>query len=335
MAQLIECIPNVSEGRDRAKINELAQAIKNAEGVNLLNIDRNEAANRTVFTFAGEAKNVMMAAGNLIAKSCELIDMTSHHGEHPRMGAVDVCPFVPISGITMDELTKMAEQFAQKTAAQNNIAVYLYENNARQPHRTRLEQIRKGEYEGLSEKMKSTDWIPDFGPATFNPTFGAMVCGTRNFLVAYNINLNTKDVKIAKYIAGQIRQSGHTEIIDGEKRAVSGLFAHLKAIGWYISDFNCAQVSTNITNMDSAPMHEVYETVKRLAQEAGTDVNGSELIGLVPYRAIQVAGKHYAPERNLTEQIFAAIDAMGLGSVKPFNVNERILEIKAGWIPEL
>lgn len=331
MAQIIECIPNVSEGRNLGTIKELEYAVTGTEGVALLNTDTNIAANRTVFTFAGEAEHVFRAAGKLIAKASELIDMSKHTGEHPRMGAVDVCPFVPVSGINTEELSEMTETFAQQIAKELGIAIYLYEQNARKPHRKRLEQIRKGEYEALAGKINTEDWAPDYGPTQFNAKFGAMVCGTRDYLIAYNINLQTKEVSAAKNIAGQIRESGYSIMSGGAKRTVAGKFSNLKAIGWYIEDFGCSQVSTNITNIHTTPMHQVFETVKKLAQETGCEVNGSELIGLVPFMAMQEAGEFYAPGIKPAEQIREAIRVMGLNSVKKFDPNERILEIKAGW----
>lgn len=335
MAQLIECIPNISEGRDNAKIAEIAAVIQEHKAVILLNIDTNKAANRTVFTFAGEAADVFLAAGALITKAGELIDMAAHTGEHPRMGAVDVCPFVPISGISTEELMQMTEQFAEKTAEKNGISLYMYEYNAKWPHRKRLEQIRKGEYEGLAAKIATQDWKPDYGCAEFNAKFGAMVTGTRDYLIAYNINLATKNAGVAKKIAEQIRESGKTQIENGERKNIPGIFAGLKAIGWYISDFGCAQVSMNITNMKTAKMHEVFETVKRLAQELGTDTAGSELIGMMPFEALRASGEYYSEGESIDRQIEIAIARLGLNSVKAFEPNEQILEIKAGWMREL
>ncbi len=335
MGKLIECIPNISEGRNREIIKELAQTIEESEGVRLLNTDSNEAANRTVFTFVGEADKVFEAAGRLVAKASELIDMSKHSGEHPRIGAVDVCPFVPISGINLGGLTSMVEKFAEQTAELNGIPIYMYEKNAKWEHRKRLEQIRKGEYEGLVEKIKMKEWKPDYGAAEFNAKFGAMVTGVRNFLIAYNINLDTKDTGIAKRIAEQIRQSGKNETVNGEKRNIPGIFTDLKAIGWYISDFGCAQVSTNITNMQTTPIYEVFETVKRLAKLEGVETKGSELIGMIPYIAMETAGNYYAKGKGIREQILEVTERLGLNSVKKFEPNDQILEIKAGWMGKL
>jgi len=328
--ELIECIPNVSEGRNTSVIEALKHAICSVKGVNLLNVDSNVAANRTVFTFCGSSVNVIAAAKILISEASQTIDMTNHTGEHPRIGAVDVCPFVPISGITVEQLAKMVNAFALDIAEQLGIPTYLYEHNAKHGYRKRLEQIRKGEYENLQQKLLLPEWKPDYGPTNFNRTFGALIIGTRNFLVAYNINLATKDVNIAKKIAGKIRESGYKKATKNAPNTTTpGLFKNVKAIGWYIADFQCAQVSTNITDIETVKIYDVFECVKKLAEKMGVAVTGSEIIGLLPYQVLFEAGLYYS-SLSQKDMLQTAIKRLNLSDTKPFSIENQVLEIKVG-----
>ncbi len=336
--QIIECIPNFSEGRNRAVIEAIANSIKEVIGVKLLHIDIGHAANRTVMTFVGEPKNVCQAAFNAIKTASLLIDMNEHTGRHPRMGAVDVCPFVPISNVSVEETVKYVDELAKKVGNELQIPIYLYEQSQKNTARNNLSIIRSGEYEGWKEKIKLADWQPDFGPSAFNLKSGATVMGVRTFLVAYNINLNTKDAKIADAIAKEVRASGKIAILknaDGipEKKRVHGKLKHLKAIGWYIDDYQKAQVSMNITNPYETKMHTVFDTVNLLAKSFGVMATGSELIGMVPLQFLKEAGLYYLHKENKYSESLSnrdilqfAVKAMGLDDLKPFILEERVIE---------
>lgn len=328
---ILECVPNFSEGRDRNKIDAIASAIRAVDGVSLLHIDISAAANRTVMTFAGEAEPVIEAAYRAIQKAAVVIDMRLQEGVHPRIGATDVCPLVPLSGITMDEAVVYSHQLAERVGA-SGIPVYLYEYSASKPHRKALPDIRKGQYEKFAERMKHPDWQPDFGPAEFNASTGATVIGARDILVAFNISLNTKDVNKANYIAERIRERGYMEGANGLRKKVPGLLPKLRAIGWYMADFECAQVSMNLLDYKTTSPLKVWETCSLLAEEAGTSLVGSEVIGLIPESCLLEAGTFmYMKEQQIIppdKQLLnhTAIEHMGLNKVKPFEPQEKVLE---------
>lgn len=331
--QIIECIPNFSEGKNTNTLAAISAAIKSIAGVKLLHVDRGEAANRTVFTFAGAPQAVAEAAFQAIKVAGALIDMRTQKGEHPRIGATDVCPLVPIANITMEEVKEYAIELGPRVAKELNIPVYLYEHSANFPERKNLATIRSGEYEGLAQKMKLPEWQPDFGKQ-FNARTGATVLGARDFLIAYNANLDTDSVKIANQIARTIRESGQlVKKENGEKIRIPGECKSLKAIGWYIEEYGKAQVSMNLTNFKITGIHEAYEACKKAAEKYGVTVTGSELIGLIPLRAILDAGYFYAnqsgqPSTELTEKelLQIAVKALGLGELSPFNLEERVIE---------
>ncbi len=326
MSKLIECVPNFSEGRNITTIRAIAEAVQAVPQVQLLHIDRGEAANRTVFTFAGAPEAVVEAAFQAIQVASECIDMRVQQGEHPRIGATDVCPLIPISGISLTETTAYAQQLAQRVNRALDIPIYLYEAAATSAARRNLARIRKGEYEGLAEKMQQADWKPDYG-THFNAKTGATVIGARNFLIAYNVNLNTKDVKLAKAIAAAIRESGRKVRVGDAWQRIPGHCKSLKAIGWYIEEYKQAQVSMNLTDFSITGMHTAFEACKKEAIARGVQVTGSELIGLVPLEALLDAGKYYAPTAD-TEKIFvnAAIEGLGLSDLQLFQANERVIE---------
>ncbi|HON52531.1 MAG TPA: glutamate formimidoyltransferase [Bacteroidales bacterium] len=331
--ELIECVPNISEGCNSELIEQIAKVISSVSGVKLLHIDAGKAANRTVYTFVGFPESVVEAAFNMFEFVIKHIDMAQHTGTHPRIGAVDVCPLIPIQGISLEQTKQYAEQLAKRVGEELHVPVYLYEQNAKYIHRTRLEQIRSGEYEGFSQKMQSEGWDPDYGPHVFNPKTGASVIGARNFLLAYNINLVSSDVTIAKHIAARIRESGgnYTDMF-GKKHVSKGLLRGVKAIGWYIPEYDVVQVSTNITDFNLVSMYKVYCEVQKLAIQYGTNVRGSELIGLVPYDALHNAGKEILQQKPsvANDTIQAAIQELGLQDVKEFTPQKQILEYVAG-----
>jgi glutamate formiminotransferase/formiminotetrahydrofolate cyclodeaminase len=320
---LIECVPNFSEGKNRATIEAIVEAIKSVEGVQLLHVDVGAAANRTVVTFVGAPEAVVEGAFRGIEKASMLIDMQQHKGTHPRIGATDVCPLVPIHNISLEEVAVWAKILGQRVAAALNIPVFLYEAAATAPHRKNLAAIRKGAYEGLRDKMAQLQWKPDFGDA-FNAKSGATVIGARPFLIAYNVNLNTTSVEIAREIAAEIRTSG--QIINGIQ--VLGQLKCLKAIGWYIEEYGKAQVSMNLTDFSITGMHHAFEACKASAEAKSVSITGSELIGLVPLAALLDAGKFYASSHSYTESecIAWAIHHLGLNELAPFSAKERVIE---------
>lgn len=333
MQKIIECVPNFSEGRDQAVIKEIAGSIEAVRGVKLLGVEPDADYNRCVVTFVGEPDPVVDAAFAATKKASELIDMSIHHGEHPRMGAADVVPFVPVSGVTMEDCVRCANIFGKRVGEELGIAIYLYEEAARSPERRNLSNIRKGEYEGLPVKIHERAWRPDYGPAAFNAKSGATVTGARVFLIAYNVNLNTPRKELAHEIALRIRESGRTvKDAQGNATKVPGLLKSVKAMGVLLERFNIAQVSINLTNFNITPPHVAFEEVKKIARELGAEVTGSEIIGLIPKDALLMAGKFYAessgePEDALLEK---AIAALGLSQLDPFVPSKKVIDFMIG-----
>jgi len=341
--KLVECVPNISEGR-RAEIYEaVAAAAASVSGVTLLNVDPGADTNRTVITFVGEPEAVLEGAFQLIRKGIELIDMSTHRGAHPRIGAVDVVPFVPVSDVTMDECAGLARRLGQRVGRELGVPVYLYEYACSAPHRRNLADIREGEYEGFARKLNDPQWKPDFGPTKFVPRSGAIVIGARKFLVAYNVNLNTMNRRLANRVAFDIRERGRMKrdsqgnpVLDDKGQPVwePGLLKSVKAIGWVIPEYGCAQVSINLTDLDIAPLHIAFETCDERARERGLRVTGSEIVGLVPRSVLLEAGRFYlqrmghpvgVPESAL---MHTAIRSLGLSEVKPFDPKERVIEYR-------
>lgn len=328
MKPIIECVPNFSEGKDEKTLAALAAAIKSVEGVKLLHQDGGKAANRTVYTFAGEVSAVFEAAYRAIAVAVDRIDMRKQKGEHPRIGACDVCPFIPISGISLKELIPMTQSFAQRVSRDFNIPIYLYEASASSEARKNLANHRIGQYEGLQRRIESKKWLADYG--NYNPQFGGCVMGARNFLVAYNINLKSKDAKLAQEIAYDLRELGRpVGKNNGRTIYEPGKLKFVKAIGWYIKDFDRAQVSINLTDYEKTPLHMVYEQCKLMAKVYGTEVTGSELIGLIPKAALLNTGKFYLEGNNsLSESAYikAAVEQLNLGELNSFSIQKRVIE---------
>lgn len=344
MRKLIECVPNFSEGVDMNIIKQITGEIESVEGVKLLDVDPGKATNRTVVTFVGEPEPVINAAFKAVKMASELIDMANHTGEHPRFGATDVCPLVPISGITMEETVKYARKLAKKIGEELNIPVYCYENAAFKEERRNLAFVRAGEYEGLKEKLAKPEWKPDFGPAVFNSKAGVTAVGARDFLVAYNINLNTTSTRRANAIAFDVREKGRIlrkgnpltgEIVKDEnaKPVFSpGTLKSVKAIGWFIEEYGVAQISMNLTNLSICSVHEAFDEVWKKAEERGVRVSGSELVGLVPLNSILDAGRYFLNKQKRSigisndELIKIAVKSMGLDDLYPFNPDEKIIE---------
>jgi glutamate formiminotransferase / formiminotetrahydrofolate cyclodeaminase len=344
MKQLIECVPNFSEGRDMQIIRQITDEIEKIDGVKLLDVDPGKATNRTVVTFVGEPDAVIDAAFQAIRKASEIIDMSKHKGEHPRFGGTDVCPLVPISNISMEETTKYAHKLAERVGMELGIPVYCYENAAFKPERRNLANCRAGEYEGLPKKLEDPEWKPDFGPARFNPRTGAIAVGARDFLVAYNVNLNTTSVRRANAVAFDIREKGRPmregnpvtgkikKDENGNEIWIPGALKSCKAIGWFIEEYSIAQISINLTNISITPVHIAFEEASRKAQERGLRVTGSELVGLIPLKAMLDAGKYFLRKQNrsvgISEEdiLKIAIKSLGLDDLKPFNPKEKIIE---------
>ncbi len=344
MTQLIECVPNFSEGNDMTIIKQITNKIESVDGVRLLDVDPGKATNRTVVTFVGTPNEVVEAAFLAIKKASELIDMSKHHGAHPRFGATDVCPFVPIANITMEETVEYAHKLAKRVGEELNIPVYCYEFAAKEDKRKNLAYCRSGEYEGLKEKIIKPEWKPDYGLAKFNATAGATAIGVRNFLVAYNVNLNTTSTRRANAIAFDIREAGRIKREDGKLSGkiikdengnplrVPGTLKKTKAIGWYIEEFGVAQISINLTDITVTSVHKAFDEVCNKAQERGIRVTGSELVGLVPLNAILDAGKYFLRKQKRSigiseeEIIKIAVKSLGLDELKPFNPQEKIIE---------
>ncbi len=342
--QLIECVPNFSEGRDAGIIKQITDEIESVDGVRLLDVDPGKATNRTVVTFVGEPEHVIEAAFRGIRKAAQLIDMSKHQGEHPRMGATDVCPLIPIQGITMEETAAWAVKLAKRVGEELQIPAYLYEYAQPDKKRSNLSVIRAGEYEGFFDKIKLPEWKPDFGPATFNSTAGGTVIGARDFLIAYNVNLNTKSTRIANRIAFDVREAGRVvregnpysgkikTDENGEPVRVPGKLKHVKAIGWYIEEYRMAQISINLTNYRETPLHLVFEECRKSADERGARVTGSELVGLIPLQPLLEAGKYFIEKQGLStgiseeELIWSAVKSMGLDELAPFDPKKKIIE---------
>ena len=339
--KIVECVPNFSEGRDIKIIDQITNAIKSVKGAFLLDVDPGADTNRTVVTFVGDPDSAMEAAFRAIKKASQLIDMSKHHGAHPRMGATDVCPFVPVSGVTMDDCVEYAKKVGKRVGEELGIPIYLYEYAASKPEWKNLAEARKGEYEGLAAREGDEYWNPDFGPNKFNAKSGATAISAREFLIAYNINLNSRDKKKAHDLALSIREKGRfkrdannkiAKDKDGKKLMVPGLFKNCKAVGWYINEYNRAQISINLTNYKITPPHFVLEKVRELAANKGIQVTGSELVGLLPKEAILMAGKYYLnrlgesagiPEKMIIE---TAVQSMGLDDLSSFDINEKVIE---------
>ena len=344
MKQIIECVPNFSEGKDMGVIKQITDQIESVEGIKLLDVDPGKATNRTVVTFVGEPEQVLEAAFRAIKKASEVIDMRHHKGEHPRFGATDVCPLVPVANITMEEVVKYAHKLAERVGNELKIPIYCYENAAFNEKRKNLANCRSGEYEGLKKKLAEPEWKPDFGPAQFNATAGATAIGARDFLVAYNVNLNTTSVRRANAIAFDIREKGRKKregnpitgkLVKDEKGnpvMIPGSLKACKAIGWFIEEYGVAQISINLTNISITPVHIAFEEACKKAQERGLRVTGSELVGLIPKQAMIDAGKYFLRKQNRSvgvsesEIIKIAIKSLGLDDLKPFNPKEKIIE---------
>jgi glutamate formiminotransferase/formiminotetrahydrofolate cyclodeaminase len=346
MKQLIECVPNFSEGVDLTIIKQITNEIESVDGVMLLDVDPGKATNRTVVTFVGEPAPVIEAAYKAIKKAAELIDMRNHKGEHPRMGATDVCPLIPLSGISMEETVQWAVKLAERVGSSLNIPVYLYEYAQPNAARKNLSVIRAGEYEGFFDKIKLPEWKPDFGPTEFNAKAGGTVIGARDFLIAYNINLNTKSVRKANAVAFDVREAGRVKregdsitgkVVkdeNGNEVRIPGVLKHCKAIGWYIEEYGIAQISMNLTNYKITPVHKAFEEVCKSADKRGLRVTGSELVGLIPLDAMLEAGKYFLQKQGRSigvsndELIFIAVKSMGLDELAPFDPQQKIIEYK-------
>jgi len=345
--QLIECVPNISEGRDLDKINTIAHSVEQIEGVKLLDIDTGKATNRTVITFVGTPDKVIDAAFILIKKATELIDMSKHTGAHPRFGATDVCPLVPIAGISLEETAQYAKKLGARVGKELGIPVYLYEKAATEDKRQNLANCRSGEYEGLKEKLSNPAWQPDFGPSEFNDSVkasGATAISARDFLIAYNVNLNTTSVRRANAVAFDIREAGRVKRIGnpitgkkaldaaGNPIRIPGQLKAVKGIGWYIEEYGIAQISYNLTNISITSMHEAFDASCKAAEKRGMRVTGSELIGLIPLKAMLDAADYYLKKQNRSlgisesEKIKIAVKSLGLDDLKPFNPDEKIIE---------
>jgi len=344
MRKLIECVPNFSEGRDMSIIRQITDQIEAVSGVKLLDVDPGAATNRTVVTFVGSPDEVLEAAFVAVKKASELIDMRKHKGEHPRMGATDVCPLVPVANISMEETAEYARKLARRIGDELNIPIYCYENAAYLPERRNLANCRSGEYEGLPEKLSNPEWKPDFGPAEFNPRTGATAVGARDFLVAFNVNLNTTSTRRANSIAYDVREKGRVmregnpitgKIVkdsNGNQVFIPGTLKAVKAIGWFIEEYGIAQISMNLTNIGITPVHIAFDEVCRKASDRGIRVTGSELVGLIPLKAMIDAGKYFLAKQQRSlgvdneELIKIAVKSLGLDELKPFNPKEKIIE---------
>jgi glutamate formiminotransferase/formiminotetrahydrofolate cyclodeaminase len=333
---VVECVPNFSEGRDKTIIQAIGGSIQAVAGVRLIGVEPDKDYNRTVVTFIGEPAATVEAAFQATRAAASLIDMAAHSGEHPRLGATDVVPFVPVAGTTMHECIALAREYGKRVGAELQIPVYLYEEAATRPERRNLSTIRRGEYEGLAAKLRDPAWQPDFGPAVFNSRSGATVTGARMFLIAYNVNLATNDTSIAHEIALRIRESGRLKkdgdgkaVVDtqGHKVSIPGSLKAVKAMGVLLEAHNIAQVSINLVNYHVTPPHVAFEEVKREAASLGVEVTGSEVVGLAPKEALLLAGRYYAPA--VTDEpvlLAAAVENLGLSQLEPFDLRKKIIE---------
>jgi glutamate formiminotransferase/formiminotetrahydrofolate cyclodeaminase len=346
MQKLIECVPNFSEGRDPDVIRQISDVIKSVEGVSLLDVDPGASTNRTVVTFVGSPEAAVEAAFHAIKKAAELIDMRKQKGAHPRMGATDVCPFIPVSNVSWEEAIACANQLGKRVGEELKIPVYLYERAAKTKSRSNLSVIRGGEYEGFFEKIKQPEWKPDFGPAVFNEKSGATVIGARDFLVAYNVNLNTKSVRRATSVAFDVREQGRVKTEDGtpsgkavldgngEPVRVPGMLKHVKAIGWFVKEYGIAQISMNLTNIEETPLHIAFDACVEAANKRGLRVTGSEIVGMVPKKCLVDAGRYFLRKQRWSEGVSEeelidmAVRSMGLSELKPFDPREKVIEFK-------
>jgi glutamate formiminotransferase/formiminotetrahydrofolate cyclodeaminase len=346
MQKLIECVPNFSEGRDLSVIRQITDAIEAMEGVSLLDVDPGASTNRTVVTFVGPPDLAVEAAFRAIKKAAELIDMRKHKGAHPRMGATDVCPFIPVSEVSWEEAVECANKLGKRVGEELGIPVYLYERAAKDKSRSNLSVIRAGEYEGFFDKIKQPEWKPDFGPTAFNENSGATVIGVRDFLVAYNVNLNTKSVRRANSVAFDVREQGRFKTEDGtpsgkkvldqkgEPIRLPGMLKHVKAIGWFVNEYGIAQVSMNLTNIEETPLHAAFAACVQSAAERGMRVTGSEIVGMVPKKCLIDAGRYFLRQQKWSEGaaeeglIDLAVRSMGLSELKPFDPKEKVIEFK-------
>src|SRR5437868_10167732 len=346
MQKLIECVPNFSEGRDPDIIRQITDAIASVDGVSLLDVDPGATTNRTVVTFVGSPEAAVESAFRGIQKAAELIDMRKHKGAHPRMGATDVCPFIPISNVSWDEAIACAQELGKRVGDELKIPVYLYEKAAKNPSRSNLSIIRAGEYEGFFAKIKEAAWKPEFGPSIFNEKSGATVIGARDFLIAYNVNLNTKAVRRANSVAFDVRENGRVKTEDGtpfgkpvldasgESVRIPGMLKHVKAIGWYVEEYGIAQISMNLTNIEETPLHVAFDACVESANKRGLRVTGSEIVGMVPKKCLLDAGRYFLRKQQWSEGaseeelIDIAIRSLGLSELKPFDPNEKIIELK-------
>ena len=344
MEQLIECVPNFSEGLDLSIIKQITDECEKIDGIKLLNVDTGKTTNRTVVTFVGNPQAVIDAAFKAIKKAGELIDMSKHKGEHPRMGATDVCPLIPIKNISLQQTAIYAQKLAKRVGEELNLPIYLYEEAQTNKKRSNLSEIRAGEYEGYFKKILLPEWKPDFGPQIFDEKRGATVIGARDFLVAYNINLNTTSTRRANSIAFDVREAGRVlrdgdpingKVIlnaDGSPKSIPGSLKSVKAIGWYIQEYGVCQISMNLTNINITPIHIAFDEVVKKASDRGIRVTGSELIGLIPLKGMLDAGKYFLNKQKRSvgvsesELIKIAVKSMGLDELAPFNPNERIIE---------
>jgi glutamate formiminotransferase / formiminotetrahydrofolate cyclodeaminase len=342
--KIIECVPNFSEGRDMGIIKQITDVIEAVDGVKLLDVDPGKDTNRTVVTFVGSPDEVSEAAFLSVKKASEIIDMSKHHGAHPRMGATDVCPFVPVSGISMEETVAVAHRVSERIGNELGIPVYCYENAATKPYRRNLANCRSGEYEGLRKKLSDPEWKPDFGPSVFNERAGATAVGARDFLVAFNVNLNTASTRRANAIAYDVREKGRParegdqitgkimKDSSGEKIMIPGSLKSVKAIGWYIEEYGVAQISMNLTNISVTPVHVAFDEVCRKADARGVRVTGSELVGLIPLKSLLDAGRYFLSRQKLSagvsddELIKIAVRSMGLNDIHQFKPDEKIIE---------
>src|SRR5216110_325926 len=346
MQKLIECVPNFSEGRDENIIRQITDAIESVDGVSLLDVDPGASTNRTVVTFVGSPEAAVEAAFRGIEKASELIDMRKHKGAHPRMGATDVCPFIPVSNVSWEEVIECANRLGKRVGEELKIPVYLYEKAAKDKSRANLSVIRAGEYEGFFEKIRQREWNPDFGPAALNEKSGATVIGVRDFLVAYNVNLNTKAVRRANSVAFDVREQGRIKTEDGTPSGkpvldakgrpahIPGILKHVKAIGWYVEEYGIAQVSMNLTNIEETPLHAAFDACAEAAGKRGLRATGSEIVGMVPKKCLVDAGRYFLRKQQWSEGaaeeelIDIASRSMGLSELKPFDPKEKVIEFK-------
>ena len=349
MEKLVECVPNFSEGRDQNKIGDIVKQMSDVPGITVLDVDSGPDTNRTVVTIVGSPQAVGEAAFQGIKRASEVLDMSQHSGTHPRMGATDVCPFIPVSDVSIEECVKLSKLVGKRVGDELGIPVFLYDKSAQKPDRVKLPTIRKGEYEGLGEKLKDDNWKPDYGPSKRHVKGGATVMGCRGFLIAYNINLNTKDHRLATDIAFELREAGRSkrtpnpnsknlldgEIVrndDGSPVKVPGMFKDVKGIGWYVDIYNRAQISINFNNFKVSTIHDVFDAACILANERGIRVTGSELVGLIPLEAMLMAGRHYLNKQNRSlgvptaDIVECAVQSLGLNDVTEFDPNVKIID---------